>query len=96
MSYKPRLKFQANANFPLTLGNESLVIKRVAKNTYEKFADKTYLTDYIDALYSPPASDTYLQATCGCGIDYSYTAKTDVPVGDVTCSCGRKIVEYQI
>ena len=94
MAYKPRLKFQAEANYPLTLKNESLIIKRVAKNTYENFADKIDLTDYIDTIYDPPTSDTYLQAICSCGIDYSYATKTAVPAANVTCSCGRKILEY--
>jgi hypothetical protein len=96
MAYKPRLKFKADANYPLALKNESLVLKRIAKNTYENFTDKTDLTDYIDEMYCPPTSDTYLQAICGCGQDYSYATKTAVPAMSVICSCGRKIIEYGV
>jgi len=93
MAHKPRLKVQANASYPLALKNESLVIKRV-DDTYENFSNKTDLTDFIDTLYDPPTSDTYLQAICGCGRDYTYATKAAVPISNVTCSCGRKIIEY--
>ena len=95
MAYRPRVKYQADAKFPLTtMMNISVIRKRISKNNYVNFTDKADLVDFVDSLYEPPTSDTYLQAICSCGMDHSYTTSADVPSSDLTCTCGRVILKY--
>lgn len=90
MATKPRLGFTSNKR-PQPLDDNAPIVK---KNDNTLYANKTELTDYIDLLYVHPSSDTYLYAECECGIEYEYATKNDVPASDVTCTCGRRIIEY--
>ena len=74
----------------------AIVRKKIDKTTYINWMDKTEFTDFVDLLYVHPRSDTYVYVVCGCGLEYIYTTKVDVPASDVTCSCGRKIIEYGV
>ena len=94
MAYKPRVKYQANAIFPLKIDDLPIVRKRISKNDYVNFANKKDLTDFIDALYNPPTSDTYMQVICCCGQEFNYTTITEVPDSKITCSCGKVIIQY--
>ena len=94
MATKPRIQYQAQER-PLALDNDAAIVrKKVNKTTFVNWANKTELTDFIDALYVHPLSDTYLYVICQCGTEYPYTTKANVPSSNVTCSCGRKIIEY--
>jgi len=92
MPTKPVITYKDN-NAPASTKSGSIVMKRVG-STYQNWANKTELTDMIDVCYAPPTSDTYLYIICGCGEEYTYTTKNDVPDSNVTCSCGRKVIEY--
>jgi hypothetical protein len=71
------------------------VVKKMAKTDYRNWHDKAELTAYVDSLEPGPAVDIYLWVTCGCGKEYEYVTKTDVPAGDVVCTCGKNIFKYQ-
>lgn len=90
MATKPVLQHVATKR-PLPLDGNLPIVKQ--KNG-DLWANKTALTNYVDTLYVHPNSDTYLHVICGCGEEYSYTTKTSVPSSDVTCTCGRKVIEY--
>ena len=92
MAIKPIVKYQADAKFPMI--SISVIRKRISKNNYVNFTDKTDLIDFVDSLYEPPSSDTYMQVICSCGIEYPYATSTDVPSSDLSCSCGRVILKY--
>jgi len=80
---------------PLTAElNKSIVRMQITKTSYRDWNNKTELTDYIDTLYVPPTSDTYMFIKCQCGTEYVYATKTTVPATNVTCTCGRKVIEY--
>jgi len=91
MPTKPILQYRGGPERPLTLDGNKAIVKQSDGNLW---ANKTALTDYIDSLYVPPTSDTYLYVVCQCGTAYTYMLKADVPSSNVTCSCGRKIIEY--
>lgn len=74
--------------------NVPIVRKKVTKTEYVNWADKTEFTDAVDLLYVPPTSDTYVYIICQCGQEYIYVDKTEVPSSNLTCSCGRKVIEY--
>ena len=94
MPVKPIIYYEANV-VPTELHNNSAIVrKKVDETTYVNWANKAELTDFIDLLYVHPLSDTYLAITCQCGREYNYTAKADVPKGDVACSCGREVIVY--
>lgn len=94
MATKPRIQYKADER-PLTLDDNSAIVKRrVNKTTFVNWENKTELTNFIDTLYVHPQSDTYLYVICQCGIEYPYVNKANVPSSNVTCSCGRKVIEY--
>lgn len=93
MPTKPVIKYQCKAAVPVALNPNAIVMKKVGQS-YVNWENKTELTDFIDLLYVPPTSDTYMYAICCCGKDYIYTTKDDVPATDVTCTCGKKVIEY--
>jgi hypothetical protein len=76
--------------------NVPIVRKKESKDNYRNWINKVELTDYVDALYKPPASDCYIYIKCKCGVEYEYTNKQTVPDKNVICKCGRKVVEYGI
>jgi len=90
MATKPRISYEDKVTLPNEITPKPLIRKRNGTN----WNDKTELTDYIDTLYAPPSSDTYLSAICRCGTEYNYATKNDVPATDFDCSCGREIFEY--
>jgi len=90
MAIKPRIQYKDTVFLPSEITQKPLIRRRDGIN----WADKAELTDYVDSLYVAPTSDTYLQAICKCGLEYSYTTKEDVPDTDFDCSCGREIFEY--
>jgi len=94
MAIKPVIHYHADQR-PFQLDNDSPIVrKKIDKTTYENWANKTELTDFIDSLYVPPTSDTYLCIICQCGTQYTYVDKNAVPSTDFTCSCGRKVIKY--
>ena len=90
MAIKPRIQYKDAVTLPNEITQKPLIRKKSGTN----WADKAELTDYVDSLYVAPTSDTYLQAICRCGEEYSYASKEDVPATDFDCSCGREIFEY--
>jgi len=94
MATKPRVKYQADAKFPAMMMSIPVVRNRISKKDYVNFTNKTELIDFIDSLYEPPSSDTYMQVICSCGMEHAYTTSTDVPNSNVTCSCGRVLIKY--
>jgi len=92
MSVKPRISYIDRASLPnIPSLNVSLVRKRD-----RNWESKTELTDFIDTLTPYPESDTYLYARCHCSAEYQYADKNSVPSSNVTCACGRKILEYGV
>lgn len=97
MATKPIISYAAQQILPLIPElNVSVVRKKVDKTTYRNWTNKTELTDYVDQLYVPPTSNCYLFIKCQCNMEHEYTNKTDVPATNLTCTCGRKLVEYGI
>jgi len=90
MANKPVISYVANE----TILNIPIVRKKVSKTSYVNWTDKTEFTNYVDTLYVPPTSDCYVYIKCQCGIEYEYENKTAVPESNLTCSCGRKVIEY--
>ena len=96
MAVKPIIKYQASS-IPINSAlNVSIVQKKVDPTTFVNFANKTELTDFIDLLYVPPTSDTYLEIVCQCAVEYVYAVKEDVPATNLVCDCGRKVIEYGV
>lgn len=94
MPRKPVIKYQAN-KIPIEGElNVAIVRKVISKTEYVNWADKTEFTNAVDQLYVPPTSDTYVYIICQCSIEYIYADKTEVPSSNLTCTCGRKIIEY--
>jgi len=94
MATKPVIGYVAN-KIPLnTELNVAIVQKKVDKTTFRNWNDKTELTDYVDSLYVHPRSDCYVYVKCQCNTEYEYANKVAVPGTNLTCSCGRKIIEY--
>lgn len=93
MPIKPRIKFQAN-NIPLIAQLNTSIVRKRLESGYVNFTNKTDLTDYVDQLYNPPMSDTYLYIVCQCKKEFIYTTKSDVPSSNVICNCGRKVIIY--
>lgn len=92
---KPIISFQANQVVPLTQQlNTSIIRKKVSKTEYRNWDSKTELTDFVDTIYKPPTSDCYIFVKCQCGKEYEYIDKTEVPSENLTCTCGRKILQY--
>lgn len=87
---KPIITYKRDSLLPLELSNRSLICKRDGS----EFANKQELTDFVDTLYVPPTSDTYILANCSCSRNYSYATKEDVPEENINCVCERKILEY--
>ena len=95
MPTKPVISYVATAIRPLSSQlNVSIIQKKVDKTTYTNFADKTEFTNFVDTFYVPPTSDCYVFVQCQCGMEHTYADKTEVPSSNLTCSCGRKILEY--
>jgi len=94
MTTKPVISYVAN-KIPLnTELNVSIVQKKIDKTTFRNWNDKTEFTDYVDSLYVHPRSDCYVYIKCQCDTEYVYANKTAVPVSNITCSCGRKVIKY--
>jgi hypothetical protein len=95
MATKPVVSYEADQIFPLTTQlNKAIVMKKLSKTSYRNWTNKAELTAYVDTLYVPPRSDCYLFVKCQCGVEYTYATKTAVPSANVTCTCGRKVIEY--
>ena len=94
MPKKPVIKYTTNKLPVNGVLNISIVQKKISKTEYINWADKTEFTNATDLLYVPPTSDTYVYIICQCGIEYIYVDKTEVPSSNLTCSCGRKVIEY--
>jgi hypothetical protein len=95
MATKPVISYIAKEIIPLTPQlNVSIVRKKLTKTSYRDYNNKTELTDYVDTLYVPPTSDCIVYVKCQCGAEYEYANKTAVPSVNLTCACGRKVVEY--
>ena len=77
MPTKPIIKYQGMVEVPNVLSPTAIVRKRVGSE-FVNWADVTELTNFIDTLYVPPTSDTYMYIICGCGEEYTYTLKTDL------------------
>ena len=94
MAIKPVIEYKAR-KIPIngTL-NISIVMKKITKNEYVNWKNRIELVNYIDELYAPPTSDTYLLICCQCGREYRYIDKTEIPSFNLVCQCGRKIIEY--
>lgn len=92
---KPIVHYIADMKVPIdsTL-NISIVRKKISKTNYVNWINKSELTTFIDTLYIPPTSDCYMCVTCQCGTDFSYSIKQEIPTHNVTCTCGRKVLEY--
>jgi len=93
MPTKPIATYKA-VDRPLALDENAAICRKRSGSTFSDWSNKTELTDFIDSLYKPQTSDTYLYIVCGCGTEYIYTLKADVPSSNVTCPCGRKVIEY--
>jgi len=94
MPKKPVVKFTTKI-VPIESDlNVSIVRKKLSKTEYVNWQDKQEFTDAVDLLYVPPRSDTYVYIICQCGHEYIYIDKTEVPSSNLTCSCGRKVIEY--
>ena len=94
MATKPVITYQS-AIRPLTLDNNAAIVReKIDSTTYQNWADKSSLVTYVDSLYVPPTSDTYMLIHCGCGSDYTYANSAAVPASDMTCSCGRWVFKY--
>lgn len=91
---KPIIKYEASSIPFLVNLTKSVIQKKVNKTTYTTWADKNEFTDYVDTLFAPTASDTYLYIKCHCDEEYTYANKSDVPGTDIDCSCGQKLLEY--
>jgi hypothetical protein len=85
---KPVISFIIDCKVPLA-AQKCAVLKR--NGSY--YQNKKELTDYVDQLFVPPTSDTYLHVKCSCGLEYQYSKDT-VPVTNLNCSCGNKLFEY--
>ena len=96
MARKPVIKYTTVAIPIIGDLNVSIVRRMISKTEYTNWINKTELTNYIDTLYTPPTSDTYMLIICQCGTQYNYTTKVDVPSSNLTCHCGRKLIEYII
>lgn len=95
MAVKPVIMFICEDRMPLVpLLNVSIVRNKLSKTNYRNWNDKLELTTYIDSLYVHPLSDCYLCVRCQCGVEYEYENKTSVPSHNITCVCGRKVIEY--
>ena len=93
---KPRISFNSQER-PLTLDNNAAIVrKRVNKTTFVNWNNKAELTNFIDSLYVHPLSNTYLYIICQCRREFIYSDKASVPSSNVNCSCGRKVIEYNI
>lgn len=93
MPVSPVIKYETTV-LPL---NDQFNLSIVRKRTdvdYINWANKTELTDFVDSLYVPPKSDTYMYIICQCGAEYIYVTKDDVPDTNVVCSCGRNVLIY--
>ena len=90
MHTKPVILYKANAAVPAILSPNAVVVKRDGSI----YANKAELTAYVDTLYVPPTSDTYLCVICSCAIEYEYVDSSEVPSGAFNCTCGKKIFEY--
>ena len=94
MPTKPVIKYQA-ARMPLdTALNSSIACMQVSSTENRNWNNKAEFTDYVDQLYVPPSSDTYVYIICQCGAEFVYATKADVPSSNVVCDCGRKVLIY--
>jgi len=91
---KPRILYRGTLLPTAITNNHPIIRQKIDKTTYQNWANKTALTDFVDSLYTPPDSDTYLYLKCGCGLEYIYATKTDVPAANTNCSCGQKLFQY--
>ena len=80
MAEKPVIIYQAGPDSPIT-HNVSIVQKRTEDSSVN-WANKAELVAYVDQLYVPPTSDTYLYIQCTCGRNYDYATSGDVPVSN--------------
>lgn len=95
MAIHPKITYQASSALPLTDKlNTSIVQCQIDNVTYRNWRDKQELTDFIDPLFTPPDSDTYMEIICQCGNVYDYATKNDVPASSLVCSCGRNALIY--
>jgi hypothetical protein len=95
MATKPVISYVANQILPLIPElNVSVIQKKVSKTEFINWANKTELTDYVDLLYVHPLSDCYIYLQCQCGMIHEFVNKAAVPDTNLTCDCGRKLIEY--
>ena len=90
---KSIIRYQASKVPVASNLNISVAQRSVSKTESTNWADKAELVSFADQLYSPPSAD-YLQIICQCNAEYAYATKADVPSTNVTCSCGRKLIEF--
>lgn len=92
MATKPVINYQAGSDNPIT--RPISVVQKRLEVGYENWANKTEMTDFVDQLFVPPTSDSYINIVCSCGLEYDYVDKAAVPSVDLDCSCGRKLIKY--
>lgn len=95
MAYKPVISYEVQQALPLVSQlNVSIVRKKIDKTTYRNWNNKFEFISYVNTLYVHPSSDCYVHIKCQCSTEYNYVNSSVVPSSNVTCSCGRKIIEY--
>jgi hypothetical protein len=92
-SFKPVIMFVASKIPVNSTMNVSIVQKKISNTQYANYENEAELEAYVNSLYVPPDSDQYCKIVCQCGLEYNYL-KTALPASNVTCTCGRKVIEY--
>jgi hypothetical protein len=94
MPTKPIISYVEKTKKPIEIDKTSIVSKKISKTEYKNWVNKLELTSFINTLYRHPSSNSYLYVICSCSREYNYTNQNEVPSGNKTCRCGRKIIEY--
>ena len=91
MAIRPRISYVAEKS---PLKHIPIVRKKISKTDYINWKNRLELVTFIDSIFQHPNSDTYLYIKCNCNKEYVYSSKSDVPFGDIICSCGRIVLKY--
>ncbi len=91
---KPVISYTTNKIPLIPQLNVSIIRKQESPSYFRNWNNKTEFTNFVDTLYVPPTSNCYVYIRCQCRSEYAYASKTEVPDGNITCHCGRKVIEY--
>jgi hypothetical protein len=90
---KAKVSFHASKVPSFLFGSIPVVQKKDGQSGVN-FANKAELAAWVEANGTATDADTFMVITCQCGSDSVFATDVELPATDLTCPCGRKLIQY--